>query len=530
MHRLVPALLVFCLWSSAHANEKPADNWWTDAVFYSLLVPSFKDTDGNGVGDLPGLIQQLDYLNDGNPNSTSDLGVTALLLMPIFDSSTYHGYNVRNYQMINPMYGTLQTFRTLIDEAHKRNMKVVLELPFNGTADDHLWFANSRRGDDNQLRGYYVWQPTKPYWKSPRGTEAWHASGTAFYYGIISEFMPDLNYNSADVIYSMKEVLRFWTQDMGVDGFRLQGAQYLIEEGPNLEHTQATHELLQQTNAYVKSLNPSAVVLGDVLGDPNTGATYVPRELDLGYESLIARSLLDAANTGLPSAISSALKVVTTAYRGNRFGNYLSNQHTDRSRTVLGSDVNRCRVAASLLFTSPGVPFMYYGEEIGLEGVRPAENIRAPMQWADDRSVGFTTSFKLWHPPQTPREINVAAQTDDATSLLSHYRKLIRLRTRSDALRRGTWTPLNTGDPELYACVRSVDTQQMLVIINLGDTRITEYGISAPAGTLRNGGAVERLAEALITSPKIADDGSLTEYKPLPALEPFQTLVVEILP
>ena len=206
------------------------DPWWDDAVFYEIFVRSFYDSDGDGIGDLRGIIEKLDYLNDGNPNTTNDLGVTGLWLMPIFPSPSYHGYDVTDYRDINPDYGTMADFRALVEAAHARGIKVIIDFVGNHTSDQHPWFQSSAA--NTAKRDWYLWNTFKPDYRGPWGQEVWHERNNNYYYGIFWGGMPDLNYNTPAVTNEIKDIVRYWYNDIGVDGFRIDAVKHWIEGKP----------------------------------------------------------------------------------------------------------------------------------------------------------------------------------------------------------------------------------------------------------------------------------------------------------
>jgi alpha-amylase len=220
----------------AGTDGKP---WWNDAVFYEVFVRSFYDSNGDGIGDFNGLTAKLDYLNDGNPATTTDLGVTALWLMPIHPSPSYHGYDVTDYYDVNPQYGTLADFKRLLAEAHKRGIRVILDLVLNHTSLQHLWFV-AAQDPQSPYRDWYLWSPTDPGWPGPWGEKVWYANGRSYYYAIFDKNMPDLNYTNPAVTAKLDDVARFWLAEVGVDGFRLDAAKHLIEAGQVQENTAST--------------------------------------------------------------------------------------------------------------------------------------------------------------------------------------------------------------------------------------------------------------------------------------------------
>ncbi len=214
--------------------------WWNDTVFYQVFVRSFYDTDGDGIGDLQGLIAKLDYLNDGDPTTDADLGVTGLWLMPVTESPSYHGYDVTDYRTIEPDYGTNADFDQLVAEAHNRGIVVIIDLVMNDTSNQIEWFTDAVSGSSAPYRDWYRWSPTHPGYTGPWGQPVWHNSASGYYYGVFWSGMPDLNYEEPAVKTEMWDIARFWLQDMVVDGFRLDAVKYIIEEGSSLENTAST--------------------------------------------------------------------------------------------------------------------------------------------------------------------------------------------------------------------------------------------------------------------------------------------------
>jgi alpha-amylase len=242
---------------------EPDPVWWHDRVFYEVFVRSFADSDGDGIGDLRGLIERLDDLNDGDPGTTSDLGVTALWLMPVAASPSYHGYDVTDYLTIEPDYGTNEDFRTLVDEAHARGIRIVVDLVMNHTSREHPWFLEAReRGSEREA--WYVWSDERPDVAGPAGRPVWHRDGDRWYYGYFWEGMPDLNVSDPGVTAELEAIAATWLTEMGVDGFRLDAARHLIEDGAELDNTPETFEWLQAFRSTVRETKPDALVLGEV--------------------------------------------------------------------------------------------------------------------------------------------------------------------------------------------------------------------------------------------------------------------------
>ncbi|HSN87979.1 MAG TPA: alpha-amylase family glycosyl hydrolase, partial [Thermoanaerobaculia bacterium] len=241
-------------------------DWARGAVFYEVFVRSFQDSNGDGIGDLPGLISRLDYLNDGNPATDTDLGVDALWLMPVFNSPSYHGYDTVDYESIEPDYGTTADFQRLLDEAHRRGIRVIVDLVVNHSSAQHPWFIESSASPRSSYRDWYVWRADNPGWKQPWGgsNDTWHEKNGAFYYGVFWGGMPDLNYFTPAVREEMKRIAALWLR-RGVDGFRLDATRHLFANGPGEGQNDQpeTHVYLKEFSEHVRKASPHAVLVGE---------------------------------------------------------------------------------------------------------------------------------------------------------------------------------------------------------------------------------------------------------------------------
>lgn len=503
--------------------------WWNDAVFYEIFVRSFYDSDGDGVGDLNGVIERLDYLNDGDPTTTGDLGITGLWLMPISQSPSYHGYDVTDYFAVDDEYGTNEDFRRLVDEAHRRGIRVIIDLVLNHTSSLHPWFVSARSDVDSTYRDFYLWSEEDPGYKGPWGALAWHHSATGYYYGVFWEGMPDLNYDNPAVTAEMEEVIRFWLEDMGADGFRLDAVKHLIEEGRSQENTSATHEWLRGFYTFYKETDPDAMTVGEVWSPTTEVAKYIGDQLDLAFEFDTAQAMFRSVRFEDRDRILRAHRLSTERYPLNQFATFLTNHDQERAMSELRGNVDRAKTAASLLLTGPGVPFLYYGEEIGHVGGKPDENIRTPMQWSDGDNAGFTMATTAWRAPQPNyHDVNVAAQADDPDSLLSHYRRLIQARNGHAALRIGDWREVQVEDKRVYAFLRHSDEETLLVLINLGGEPIADYSLNLVEGPLSEGSASEVFTGVSVSEPAVVINGGFEDYTPLVKLEPYSTYIIHL--
>lgn len=507
----------------------PGPFWWNDAAFYEVFVRSFYDSDGDGVGDLNGLVEKLDYLNDGDPSTTDDLGITGIWLMPITQSPSYHGYDVTDYFAVDDEYGTAEDFSRLMEEAHKRGIRVIIDLVLNHTSYKHPWFKDARGDVNSPYRDFYIWSEENPGYKSPWGGTVWHRSGGDYYYGIFWEGMPDLNYKNPAVTAEMQKAIRFWLGDMDVDGFRLDAIKHLVEEGRTQESTPATHHWLRGFRTFYKGINPDAVTVGEVWSSTLEVVKYIGDQLDLAFEFNTAEAMLKSAKLEDRNYILRVHRQVAERYPPNQFATFLTNHDQGRVMSQLRENVDWAKSAASLLLTGPGVPFLYYGEEIGQVGDKPDENIRTPMQWSDEDNAGFSTAVIAWRAPQTNyRNVNVAAQAGDANSLLSHYRRLIHVRNEHAALRTGDWQKVEVGDKRIYAFLRHSDDETLLVLINLGDESISDYSLDLAEGLLSEGTASEVLTGALVGAPTVNADGGFDSYAPLSELAAYSTHIIRL--
>jgi alpha-amylase len=501
--------------------------WWDDAIFYEIFVRSFYDSDGDGIGDLNGLIEKLDYLNDGDPTTTDDLGITGIWLMPIMASPSYHGYDVVDYYRVNPDYGTNEDFLRLMEEAHKRGIRVIVDLVLNHTSDEHPWFVESQN-PDSPYRDWYVWEETDPGWRGPIGQKVWHTTPTGAYYGIFWHKMPDLNLNNPDVTAAIYDITRFWLEEMQVDGFRLDAIKHLVEDGQIQEHSIPTLEWLRDYYSFVKSVNPETFVVGEVWSEnPQISAGYVDEEVDSVFEFKLALDILNSSKVGIGTMFAKTLGDVLRFYPPGHFSTFITNHDQNRVMSQLGGDEGKARVAASLLLTAPGTPFIYYGEEIGMMGVKPDEDIRLPMQWCSDQPHACFTSGTPWRPVARDYPTrSVALQEPDPDSLLNHYRALIQLRNAYPALSVGEWTLVESNPGRVYAALRHTEAQAILVVINVGDRPIEEYRLNLAEGPLTAVSPTLLFGSGSITPPTLNDSGGFADYQPLPELLPHSTTII----
>jgi glycosidase len=498
--------------------------WWDSAVCYEIFVRSFYDSDANGIGDLNGLTQKLDYINDGDPKTQNDLGANCIWLMPIAESPSYHGYDTTDYYNVEPDYGSNDDFKRLVDAAHQRGIKVIIDLVLNHTSSDHPWFQSARQGPDSPYRDWYLWSKDKPSYQSPWGSDPWHPTAAhEYYYGIFIDSMPDLNYRNSAVTEEAHKISAFWLNDMGADGFRLDAIKHLIENGPVQENTPETHAWLRDYRAFLEKTKPGTFTVGEIFSaNAPTLAPYYPDQLDDYFAFDIGYGIIDAVKAGNAAAFVQAVENTNAQLPFQRWAPFLTNHDQDRVMSTLGDDTGKAKIAATALLTLPGLPFLYYGEEIGMLGTKPDERIRSPMQWAGDDTAGFTTGTQ-WESFQLNfRQVNVAVQDADPASLLNLYRRLVHLHTEQPALARGSFTSLKASSPAVAAFVRQAEDETLLVLLNFGPSPVDQASLEVAASGLVAG---TYKLEPLLGDQPGADmivnvHGSLAGYIPLASLAP----------
>ncbi len=514
--------------------------WWRHGVIYHIYPRSFSDSNGDGVGDLAGITARLDYLNDGTPAS---LGVDAIWLSPFYPSPMKDfGYDVADYTGVDPLFGTLEDFDELVNQAHARGIRVIVDLVPNHTSDQHPWFIESRASLQSPKRDWYVWADSKPdgqppnNWMSsfPRAGRAWtfeEPTGQWYLHSFLPE-QPDLNWWSAEVRQAMDEVMRFWL-DRGVDGFRIDvahrmakdpqlrdnplvdvggeddpsgqlRARRLAEMGLELfdEDWPEVHEIIRRFRRTLDSYDDRMAVGEVYLLDLRKLARYYGSGQD---ELHLAHNFVFVHQPWKPEAFRSVVDEYTALLPADAWPAQFLGNH-DHSRVASrydegGNGPARSRVGAMMVLTLRGTPFVYYGEELGMsDGEIPPDRVvdvdgrdpeRTPMQWDGSAGAGFSLP-RGGRPPADPwlpmaasaDRVNVALERDDPTSMLSLYRRLIWYRKGSAALRWGGYRSLSEVPESLYAFVREAPEERLLVVLNFGDAPVrwpTEPDLGASA-------------------------------------------------
>jgi len=461
--------------------------WWNDAVFYELFVRSFYDSDGDGIGDFKGIIQKLDYLNDGDPTTDSDLGITGIWLMPINQSPSYHGYDVIDYRSINSDYGTMDDFKEFLSEAHSRGIRVIIDFVMNHSSNQHPWFQQSAQ-NDAQYRSFYRWSDSNPGYSGPWGQQVWHYNTSGYYYGLFWGGMPDLNYEHPAVKDSMFVAADFWLNDIGIDGFRLDAVKYIFEEDSKLEDTQSTYQFWGEFNQHIKQANPDAFAVGEAWPNTETILNYVAQDrLDYCFEFNLASATLNAVNSGNAGDLSAQMQKVHNLYPHLQYGTFLTNHDQNRVMHEFQLDVNKAKVASALYLTFPGIPYIYYGEEIGMVGAKPDELIRTPMQWSDEPNAGFTSGSPWISVNNNYINYNVSVEQEDPASLLNWYKQLIAIRNQEPALRLGDYMSIVSSASSVMAFLRHYQDESIMVVVNTSPSDLHDLTLSLLGGVVQPG-------------------------------------------
>jgi alpha-amylase len=477
----LPAFLgvLLCL-SSVSARA----SWWDNSVIYEIFVRSFQDSNSDGKGDLKGITQKLDYINSSKNGDPLTLGADAIWLMPIFQSPSYHGYDTIDYKSINPDYGTLDDFKNLVQAAHKRNIKVILDLAINHTSNKSPWFLQSRsahkivnnkqgRVKELSFADWYLWDDQSPGWT--QGLGRWWPFKQDFYYSSFDKNMPDLNWQNQNVMDQVKDVLHYWS-DLGVDGFRLDAARYYVK-GPNGEpDTLGTHQVLQALIQDLKKDFPQVFFVGEIWASSSIISSYLNsgQELDSAFNFPIAYGIQNSLLRGDAQSFTQALSDSLSLVKDQRtLSPFLTNHDMVRIASLVDNDTQKLSLAAVALLTLPGSPVIYYGEEIGLANKTPLSkddlDKRAPMQWDSSAQFGFTDAAGPWQMfSNASSDKNVQSEFADSSSLLSTYQSLIRLRKSQDSLLNGATLIIPSGYSEVAIFARTLDQEAVFVILNFG--------------------------------------------------------------
>ncbi|HEX3471977.1 MAG TPA: alpha-glucosidase [Silvibacterium sp.] len=548
------------------AAQGGSEEWWKHAVIYEIYPRSFQDSDGDGIGDLKGITQRLDYLQS--------LGVNAIWLSPIYPSPQVDfGYDISNYVNIDPQYGTLADFDELVAEAKKRNIRIIMDMVMNHTSDKHPWFIESKSSRHNPKRDWYIWRDGKGpgippnNWESVFGHSAWKfdpATNQWYYHKFYAE-QPDLNWRNPAVEKAMFDAVRFWL-DRGVAGFRLDAIPTLFEDpqlrdekeiggvnaygDPNLDNSYTdnlpeVHDVMRRLRKMVASYPGDRVLIGETYlpniqeldkwyGGPRHDELNLPMDMQIGFANKLDVNLF-----------RQHIEEVETKIHGSQPLVVFDNHDNPRSWNRYGDGVHDdaiARLIATMLFTTRATALMYYGQELGMVTTPPArkedvkdpigiigwpnekgrDGERTPMQWDASKDAGFSTAAATWLPvPPNYKTVNVQAEEADPNSLLNWYKKLIELRKTNPALRDGALHMLDPTNQNVLSYLRQGPAGSPSVVVSLNFTGQPQTVSLDLAGTGVAGNNIMTL---------MTDDASLQSTKSLTqiVLPPFASLVASV--
>jgi alpha-glucosidase len=486
-------------------NQKEVGNfrWWQRGIIYQIYPRSFKDSNGDGIGDLRGILGKLDYLQW--------LGVDAVWISPIFPSPMADfGYDVSNYTDIDPIFGTLADFDALLADIHARGMKLLLDFVPNHTSSEHPWFLDSRSSRHSAKRDWYIWRDAAPgggppnNWRANFGGGAWEwdeGTGQYYYHAFLKE-QPDLNWRNPALRRAMLDVLRFWLA-RGIDGFRVDVMHHLIKDSafrdnpPNPGWRPGMSPYRELLTTYTADLPEVQEIVGQMRGVIDefddrllVGEIYVPVERLMAYYGANGQGAHLPFNFQLIRLPWKArdIALAVERYEGllpaHAWPNWVLGNH-DKPRIATRAGAAQTRVAAMLLLTLRGTPTLYYGDEIGMHDVAIAPDrvqdpfeknvpglglgrdpVRTPMQWSGENWADFSSAKPWLRLADDFKTVNVAAERNDPKSLLTLYRRLIELRRAEPALSTGAYTALASGDENLMAYLRKAGSRRLLMVLN----------------------------------------------------------------
>ncbi|HEX7339779.1 MAG TPA: alpha-amylase family glycosyl hydrolase [Rhodanobacteraceae bacterium] len=474
---VAPAFAVPAAIAPARATAaQPASGVW-----YEIFVRSWYDTNGDGIGDINGVTAKLDYLQK--------LGVSGIWLMPINPSPSYHGYDVTNYEAINPQYGTMADFKRLLKAAHARGIKVIIDMVINHTSNEDKWFV-SALNPDSKYRDWYTFagKYTDVHQDNAFGSPAWHrAKDGQHYLSIFAPTMPDLNYDNPAVRKKMIAIGDFWLK-LGVDGFRLDAARHIyVNLASDVDNPASVAKNIAWWDQYrhgLDKVNPHTYLVGEVSQPTALGLAPYLKPLNAVFNFPLATQLIAAAKDERNHDLARTLQHVYASYEkaagtsAIHDAPFLSNHDQERVMSQLSGNPQHMRMAAAMLLTLPGEPYIYYGEELGMRGTKPDPDLRTPMRW-DEALDGQGEA--TWHATSAANgeAVSVQAQTADPHSLLNFYRTLIHWRSTIPALREGGFAVYPEASDQLVAWQRTDKTGNVLVVHNLSGTTQT-MALDAP--------------------------------------------------
>lgn len=458
--------------SCSGKKEKKIENHWPQAgITYEIFIQSFYDSNGDGIGDIDGVRKKLDHVKE--------LGANAIWFMPIMPSPSYHKYDVTDYKKIHPDYGTMADFKAFLKEAHENDIKVVIDMIINHTSNKHPWFLESQKSRDNPFRDYYVWAQKdtiadyinkKTITLDSDNVKQWHdpGAGEDYYYGFFYGGMPDLNFDNPKVREEIYEIGRFWLEEVGVDGFRLDAAKHIFPDDRPLDN----HAFWKEFRDKMTAIKPDIYLVGEVYDKKEIVAPYLPG-LPALFNFDFHYTLIESFKKEDGMLLAKKQKEVLDFYNGitDEFidATFSSNHDQPRLLNSLDENPKKLKQAINILMTMPGAPYLYYGEEIGMLGKKPDEHIREPFLWdmkANDKGRA-TWIAPIYSNDETVTPL--AIQKSMSTSYFNQYKEIIKLRNSNRALALGSLELYEGKLPKaLMAFFRTHDEQEVFVVHNLG--------------------------------------------------------------
>ncbi len=458
---------LLCLTWRSYAQQTPS-------VCYEIFVRSFADSNGDGIGDINGITGKLDYLKS--------LGVDALWLTPVSQSPSYHKYDVTDYKAIDPEYGTLADYKKLIAEAHKRGIKIIKDLVINHTSDKHPWFLEAKKGKNNPYRDYYVWltpqkidsmgvatrERTGDSWE----ITPWHLANpndTEKYYALFWGGMPDLNYDNPKVRQEIYAIAQYWLKEVGVDGFRLDAAKHIY---PDWE-AEKCHQFWVEFKQKMQAVKPDVYIVGEVWASADKVAPFfkgLPANFHLDACFAIHKMVNEGKSEGFVTKLLNDYKAFGSQNPNFIDATIIDNHDQARIGTVVKGNTDKMKIAAQILLTLPGQPYIYYGEEIGMLGDKPDENIREPFLWDVASKDAARTKWMTPHLTTEQSVVPLAVQQKDPSSVFQTYQKLIAFRKSQPALKQVIKPNLaqsSITEEGILAFIRTHRKGNLLVIHNL---------------------------------------------------------------
>jgi alpha-amylase len=470
---LISIFLLKCASTPDVTDNESNISRWPHAVSYAVFVQSFYDSNGDGVGDLKGLTSKIDYFKE--------LGVEVIRLLPVHPSPSYHKYDIVDFYDIDPDYGNIEDFKTFVETAHQNGIKVMMDLVVNHTSNQHPWFTQAKSDKGSYFRDFYIWstleaieadEQAKAAFGETEYRKLWQPikGDNEYYFELFPMGMPDLNYESPKVRKEVINIAKFWLQEIGVDGFRLDAAKHIYP----ISH-EKNYEWWNEFRKELEKVNPEVLLVGEVWDETLVVAPYLASihsvfNFDLGLE--IIKAVKEENGIRIADRLVDIRDMYASFNQNYVDGIFTTNHDQERLMSQLNGNMDHARMAAALLLTFPGAPHIYYGEELGMIGKAPDHNFRSSFLWDE---ADFDKGQTRWiaHPyikgQALPQPLKI--QKKDKKSLFHHYKKLIHLRNKSYGLTYGDFVPANFGNESLCAFYRIHEKENLLVLHNLsGET------------------------------------------------------------